>query len=157
MDTKQATPTKPLTEFGWEPGEYGFSCEDCKQLSSGASRSWRCERCAALAWKTTLLEEVASPAKPESQENKLTGGFVNYYLVQVEHPQRVEQPPYQAECEDIIQALNLDFNEGCIFKAIWRSAAARMGNPKPDHKMLYDAEKIVHYATRNLNRVKRLK
>lgn len=37
--------------------------------------------------------------------DKLTGGRNNYYLVQVKHPQREEQPAYQAECEDIIQAL----------------------------------------------------
>lgn len=98
-------------------------------------------------------EELFSPI-PVDPTPKLTGGFVNYYLVQVEHPQREEQPPYQAECEDIIQALGMNFDEGCAFKALWRSANARRGNSKPDHKMLYDAEKIVHYAKRNLNRVK---
>jgi hypothetical protein len=98
---------------------------------------------------------LTSMAEPQPEpEKKLNGGKVNYYLVQVQHPQRPEQLPYQAECEDIIQALGMDFNEGCIFKALWRSANARRGNGKPDHKMLYDAEKILHYAHRNLNRVK---
>lgn len=78
---------------------------------------------------------------------KLSGGLANYYLVQVKHPQRSEQPPYQAECEDIIRALGMTFDEGCEFKAIWRTAAARMGNGKPDHKALYDAEKRAHYAS----------
>ena len=82
--------------------------------------------------------------------NKLTGGFVNYYLAWVSHPQREEQVPYQAECEDIIRALNMTFDEGCEFKAIWRTAAARLGNGKPDHKAVYDAEKRVHYATASL-------
>lgn len=137
----------PLAAYGWAPGDYGFMCQDCKsdKVGNGAKRSFRCQSCAQALYD----------AAQGSQKKKLTGGLVNYYLVRVKHPQRVEQPAYQAECEDIIQALNLDFNEGCIFKAIWRSAAARMGNPKPDHKMLYDAEKIVHYAQRNLNRVKR--
>jgi hypothetical protein len=83
-----------------------------------------------------------------SQEGKLTGGRVNYYLAQVEHPQREEQLPYQAECEDIISALGMTFDEGCLFKALWRTAAARLGNGKLGQKALYDAEKMVHYAGR---------
>lgn len=78
---------------------------------------------------------------------QLTGGKVNYYLVKVEHPQRIEQAAYQAECEDIIRALNMTFDEGCEFKAIWRTAAARLGNGKPGQAAQYDAEKRVHYAT----------
>lgn len=91
-----------------------------------------------------------------STPTKLTGSFVNYYLVRVEEPQRTEQAPYTAECEDVAGELRLTFNEFCIFKAIWRSAAARLGNGKPDHKALYDAEKILHYAQRNLKEVKKL-
>lgn len=82
--------------------------------------------------------------------NKLTGGRVNYYLVNVTHPQRENQPAYQAECEDIIQALGMTFDEGCLFKALWRSAAARQGNSKPGSSDVYDAEKMVHYAGRVL-------
>ncbi len=81
---------------------------------------------------------------------KLTGSFVNYYLAPVPHPQRDTQAAYVAECEDIIQALQMDFNEACEFKAIWRTAAARLGNGKPGQKALYDAEKRVHYANRSL-------
>jgi hypothetical protein len=89
-----------------------------------------------------------------SPPDRLTGGFTNYYLVKVNHPQRVEQPPYQAECEDIIRALNMTFDEGCEFKAIWRTAAARLGNGKPGTKALYDAEKRVHYANASLRALK---
>ena len=81
---------------------------------------------------------------------QLTGGLVNYYLAPVMHPQRTEQAPYVAECEDIIEALNMDFNEACEFKAIWRTAAARLGNGKPGQKALYDAEKRLHYAGRSV-------
>ncbi|QOV06270.1 hypothetical protein CPT_Maja_050 [Burkholderia phage Maja] len=86
-----------------------------------------------------------------------SGGRVNYYLVRVDHPQREEQPPYQAECEDIIAALNMTFDEGCEFKAIWRTAAARLGNGKQGHDALYDAQKRVHYATRCLKAEERKK
>ena len=81
---------------------------------------------------------------------KLSGGLNNWYVVPVKHPQRKEQEPYQAECEDIIQALGMTFDEGCAFKALWRNAAARMGNGKPGNSTLYDCEKLVHYANRLL-------
>lgn len=80
---------------------------------------------------------------------QLTGGKTDYYLVWVMRPQREEQPPYQAECEDIIRALGMTWDEGNIFKALWRSCAARMGNGKPGNDALYDAEKIAHYGNAN--------
>ena len=95
--------------------------------------------------------------KPTPTQNKLSGGLNNYYLVDVPFPQRESQAGYQAECEDIIEALELTPNEANIFKAIWRSANARKGNGKPDHKAIYDAEKMVHYAQRNLKWLQRQK
>lgn len=83
---------------------------------------------------------------------KLSGGLNNWYVVPVKNPQRKEQEPYQAECEDIIQALGMTFDEGCAFKALWRNAAARMGNGKPGNTAVYDAEKLVHYANRVLTK-----
>lgn len=91
----------------------------------------------------------------EVAETKLTGGQVNYYLAPVEFPRRTNQPKYTAECEDIIDTLKMTFDEACIFKAIWRSAAARLGNGKPGHKAVYDAEKMVHYSGHVLNTAKR--
>lgn len=85
---------------------------------------------------------------------KATGGQVSYYLAQVRRPRRSTQPPYQAECEDIIKALGMTFDEGCAFKALWRTAAARLGDPKPGKDPLeqatYDAEKIAHYGNQML-------
>lgn len=88
-------------------------------------------------------------------EQRLKGGRVNYYLVTIPDPQREDQQPYQAECEDIIEALELNPDEANIFKEIWRSANARKHNGKPGHSALYGAEKIVHYAGRILRRLKR--
>lgn len=82
---------------------------------------------------------------------ELTGGKTNYYLANIEKPQRAEQAPYQAECEDIIEALEMTFDEGNIFKELWRRANHRKNNGKPGYKWKYGAEKILHYATR-LNR-----
>jgi hypothetical protein len=85
----------------------------------------------------------------------LTGGRVNYYIALIEHPQREGQEPYQAECEDIIEALAMTPNEANIFKEIWRSANARKGNGKPGHTALYGAQKIAHYAGRILKKMER--
>ena len=94
------------------------------------------------------------PAKL-AQETEVKGGRVNYYLVHVDHPQREDQEPYQAECEDIIEALELNPDEANIFKEIWRGANARKHNGKPGHTALYGAQKIVHYAGRILRRISR--
>lgn len=88
-------------------------------------------------------------------ENRASGLRNNYYLVFVEDPQREDQAPYQAECEDIIEALELNPDEANIFKEIWRSANGRKLNGKPGHSALYGAEKLVHYAGRILRRMKR--
>jgi len=94
---------------------------------------------------------VLPPCRPRAtMADDLTGGRVNYYLARISSPQREDQPAYQAECEDIIQALGMTFDEGCLFKALWRTAAARLGNGKPGQKVRYDAEKMVHYAGRIL-------
>ncbi len=86
---------------------------------------------------------------------ELTGGLVNYYLVDIPYPQRETQPAYIAECEDIIEALQLNPDEANIFKEIWRSANARLNNGKQGHKPLYGAEKILHYAKRIHRRLSR--
>lgn len=88
-------------------------------------------------------------------KNQLTGSFTNYYLAKVDFPQREEQPPYQAECEDLIEALQLNPDEANIFKEIWRGANARLDNGKPGHTPIYGAEKIFHYSGRILRRAKR--
>lgn len=89
-------------------------------------------------------------------DKALTGGLTNYYLAEVKNPQRDNQAPYTAECEDITHALQMTPEEFCEFKAIWRTAAARLGNGKPNQKAVYDAEKRVHYANRSL-KIERLK
>lgn len=86
---------------------------------------------------------------------KPTGGNVNYYLCNVTHPKR-DVAPYVAECEDLIEFMKLTFDEACEFKAIWRTASARLGVAKPNNDPVYDAEKRVHYATRSLRTEQRL-
>lgn len=108
---------------------------------------------------TSVPIESSDRAKKDiPAETQLKGGRVNYYLCEVRHPQRETQPPYQAECEDIIRALGMTFDEGCEFKALWRTAAARLGNGKPGRSQIeqaiYDADKRVHYASRDARYLK---
>jgi hypothetical protein len=87
----------------------------------------------------------------DKTEGEKSGGDVNYYLVSIPFPKRKEHQPYIAECEDIIEALGMTFAEGCAFKAIWRSCAARtLGKIKAGGSAVYDAEKVVYYGGRML-------
>lgn len=84
-----------------------------------------------------------------SDEKEYTGGSVSYYSIGVNDPINENSDPYTAECQDIIEALKLDFQEGNVLKAIWRRAAARLGRSKKGYDDgLYDAEKIVFYGQR---------
>lgn len=82
-------------------------------------------------------------------KKEYTGGSVSYYRVKVDKPTNKSLPPYEAECNDIIKALKMNFAEGNAFKAIWRSCAARnLGLSKEGYKDgLYDAEKVVFFGT----------
>ena len=90
--------------------------------------------------------------------DQLNGGKLagdHYYRVQVAEPISPELTPYSAECADIIEALDMTFNEGEAFKAIWRLAAARQGRGKPGNKAQYDADKAAHSGARIAAQTKR--
>lgn len=84
------------------------------------------------------------------QVRKDSGANGTYYEVQIAHPKSGK--PYRAECQDIIEALGMDFNEGNVFKALWRRCAARtLGKVKKGNEdTLYDAQKIEFYGNRIL-------
>lgn len=88
-----------------------------------------------------------------------TGLSVSYYTVEVKHPTSenggITSPaPYVAQCNDIIESLNMTFAEGNAFKAIWRTAAARRGLKKKGNNSLYDAEKVVFFGQRMVEKAK---
>ncbi|WBF70044.1 host RNA polymerase inhibitor [Shigella phage SFP20] len=88
------------------------------------------------------------PAKPEAI---YTGGSSSYYTVQVKNTTTPYGLPYTAECNDIIEALGMNFAEGNAFKALWRRAAQRtLGLRKAGAKDdgLYDAEKVEFFGAR---------
>lgn len=72
-----------------------------------------------------------------------------YYHCPVDHPSNPgQEAPYVANCEDIIQALGLTFDEGCEFKSLWRRGRGRQGFVKAESTALRDAAKAVHYSKR---------
>lgn len=85
-------------------------------------------------------------ATPELEH---TGGSVSYYQIPVRNPTTPNRPAYIAECNDIIEALGMNYAEGNAFKAIWRKAAARKGLMKKGYDDdLYDSEKVVFFGER---------
>lgn len=99
-----------------------------------------------LIWEPQWGPMPAAP-KADTGGGKLKGN--HYYRVDVAKPISPEVEPYAAECADIIEALDMTFNEGEAFKAIWRLAAARQGRVKPGGPgPQYDADKVAHYGNR---------
>ena len=90
--------------------------------------------------------ESAVMAQPEN-----SGAHAAYYELTIQRP-KSGGAAYKAECQDIIEALQMDFNEGNAFKAIWRRCAARsLGKVKKGNEdPLYDAQKIAFYGGRIL-------
>jgi len=80
-----------------------------------------------------------------------TGLSVNYYRVSIEDPTSEEIEPYTAECNDLIESLNMTYAEANVFKAIWRKCAEReLGIAKEGNDQVYDAEKCVFFSDRIL-------
>lgn len=95
--------------------------------------------------RVTLPDVVESKQPP----GELSGGNVNYYLLKIDDPKRLR--PYEAEAEDIIEALEMTFAEGNVFKALWRSCAMRVrghGKRGADDHGVYDGDKIDYYGGR---------
>ncbi|MFM7008693.1 MAG: hypothetical protein ACKO0Z_05085 [Betaproteobacteria bacterium] len=105
----------------------------------------RCPGQLASGHKSKFLLQNSPKPKPE-----YTGKSVSYYRVRIDKPTSPELPAYDAECNDIIEALGMNFAEGNAFKALWRRAAARtLGKVKEGYKDgLYDAEKVVFFGER---------
>ena len=99
--------------------------------------------------KPKITEEVIKDFLERNNPIKEnSGGSVSYYKVSIDKPTTLPAP-YEAECNDIIEALGMNFAEGNIFKALWRRAAARRGVRKGGYDQgKYDAEKILFFAQR---------
>ena len=89
-------------------------------------------------------------------EEEYTGGSSSYYQVKIKNPTTKDNPPYTAECNDIIEALGMNYAEGNAFKAIWRRAAAESLQLKKRgyDNGLYDAEKVEFFGRRMVEQSK---
>lgn len=98
-----------------------------------------------------VTAELSTEKETHGKEDEYTGGPVSYYKVPISAPISGGKP-YTAECGDIIEALNMDFNEGNAFKAMWRRCAARSLDIKKKgyDDGYYDAEKAAYYSERVL-------
>ena len=107
------------------------------------------------------LNLVYLPAPLGTQKKpELTGSSVDYYKVPIRNvttdcnETKEDDVVYVAECNDIMEALNMNHTESNIFKEIWRTAAARtLGKEKQGHTALYGAQKVKFFAQRLLERV----
>jgi hypothetical protein len=90
-----------------------------------------------------------------TKKPEYTGGSVSYYTVAIDHPTTPGRATYKAECNDIIEALGMNYAEGNAFKAIWRKCAARQGLGKLGYTDgLYDSEKVVFFGARMVHQEK---
>lgn len=91
----------------------------------------------------------------EYKLEEYTGGSSSYYTIHVKNPTTEGRPAYIAECNDIIEALGMNYAEGNAFKALWRRAAARKGMRKKGYDNgLYDAEKVKFFGNRLIEQSK---
>jgi len=75
-----------------------------------------------------------------------SGGDNDYWLLHIPNPKRLV--PYVVECEDIIEAMEMTFQEGEAFKALFRKCKIRMGNGKPGDSELRCSQKVAHFGKR---------
>lgn len=88
--------------------------------------------------------EPGSSSFEEVKES--SGGDNDYWLLHIPNPKRLE--PYTVECEDIIEAMEMTFQEGEAFKALFRKCKIRMGDGKPGDSELRCSEKVQHFGAR---------
>lgn len=104
--------------------------------------------CHKDTWTSRILEKATGSTILGAPS--YTGGSSDYYKVEVKNTTSGGKP-YLAECNDIIEALGMNFAEGNAFKALWRRAAHRtLGLKKAGAKDdgLYDAEKVKFFGER---------
>ena len=104
-------------------------------------------------------EKLMDVINTDLKKEEYTGKSVDYYKVKVDNPTTESNTPYLAECNDLIEALGMNYAEGNAFKAIWRKCAARkFGVKKKGYDNgLYDSEKVVFFGERMVEQSKEQK
>jgi ABC-type ATPase with predicted acetyltransferase domain len=108
---------------------------------------------------TAANEKPVDVISTDLKKEEYTGKSVDYYKVKVDNPTTESNTPYLAECNDLIEALGMNYAEGNAFKAIWRKCAARkLGVKKKGYDNgLYDSEKVVFFGERMVEQSKEQK
>ena len=116
---------------GWDSSMYGLTLGKEYELYDGSfGDDHGVVRAVSLGtWEDVPTEEH-------------TGGSSSYYDLKV--------GPTTIKCLDIIEGLDMSYNEGNILKAVWRIAAAKQGKTKKGNNTHYDSEKIVFFGERLL-------
>ena len=101
----------------------------------------------------SLSEKNDRPTPDTSTEH--TGLSVSYYDIIIpanshSNPEHNEPKPIVVSCNDIIEALRMNYACANVFKAVWRICASKMGKMKKGNNTLYDAEKSVFFSNRIL-------
>jgi hypothetical protein len=138
-------------------GGFHPSSEMCPPKQRAERESW-CHDC--HCWHPSMadcpalahLRDARSGALTEGPSNAdfskpLSGGSNDYWKVKVGAPVS-GCDAYTAECNDLIEALQMTYAEGNVFKAVWRHALARRGTGKQGNTQKYEAEKAEFFAKR---------
>lgn len=135
---------------------------DNARCNSMRCRGVRCSSCpmvgvysgngtVATLGELRKLDPRLTPGEPNAKPAEYSGGSSDYYQVEITKTTTEGRPKYIAECNDIIEALGMNFAEGNAFKALWRRAAQRtLGKRKAGAKDdgLYDAQKVEFFGAR---------
>ena len=79
-----------------------------------------------------------------------TGGSSSYYDVAVDVEFGTKPIQVTVSCNLIIEALNMNYAQATVFKAVWRICASKLGRKKRGNNTVYDAEKIMYFGNRIL-------
>lgn len=111
-------------------------------------------------WRYVSVGKVSDIGSAQAGTAEYTGGSSDYYKVDIKNTTTPYAIGYTAECNDIIEALGMNFAEGNAFKALWRRASQRtLGKRKAGAKDdgLYDAEKVEFFGKRLVEQSKALR
>ena len=134
-------------------------CLECqpKETKLDLSGNHLCMTCGQRGLHNCDYIETKPTPEPTSIEH--TGLSVSYYDVVIkagEHtnPEHNQPNDVVVSCNDIIEALGMNYAQANVFKAQWRIAAAAQGKMKKGNNALYDAEKSVFFSDRVLHQQK---
>lgn len=131
-----------------------FCLEHIQEKEQAMDPELKAQHDADLAMLVGKVEDITQIKEVNlSKPQESSGGDNDYWVVEITDPKRLE--PYKAECDDIIEAFQMSYQEGEAFKALWRNGAMRLGKGKPGDSHLRNAQKTAYYSGRMLKQEER--